>query len=256
MQLVVLGPPGAGKGTQARMVADRYRIPAISTGALFRAAVSDDSAFGRSVREHLTEGGLVPDPLTISAVARRLAQPDTARGFLLDGFPRTADQALSLGGLLSARGATLDAALALRVGADEVARRLSGRRTCSSCGAIWHVVFRPTRDPDRCDGCDGVLYRRDDDCETAVRARLIAYEAHTAPVLDFYARSGRLIEIAAGGAVADVAGAVSAALRDLDPTRRGGLRRLERTVHSSVRHAPRRSATGRVTRAGRGSAGA
>jgi adenylate kinase len=208
MRLVLLGPPGAGKGTQAQVLARRYRVPAISTGDLFRAAAGADTRSGRVLRRRMADGGLVPDDVTNAMLARRLRQPDVSVGFLLDGYPRTLDQAYQLDRVLWGTGVTLDAVVMLHVEADSVVQRLSGRRSCRACNAAWHVEFRPTRRPDRCDSCGGALYQRDDDVAPAIRARLAAYRANTAPLLNFYAAGGRFIEVDANGVVEDVTSAI------------------------------------------------
>lgn len=211
-RLVMLGPPGAGKGTQAQLLAGRYGVPAISTGELFRGALADDSELGRAAQAAMAAGRLVPDAVTNALVARRLDATDTAKGFLLDGFPRTLDQAAELDRMLSERRQTLDAVVLLRTAEDEVVRRLSGRRTCRSCGTIWHVEFRPTRQQDVCDSCGGALYQREDDVESTIRERLRVYEEHTAPLVEFYAGANLLLGIGAQGTVEDINAAVVDAL--------------------------------------------
>ena len=204
MRLVLLGPPGAGKGTQAAALAARLRVQAISTGDLFRAAVAGGSELGAAVRLHMAAGRLVPDQLTIAVVAERLAQGDVADGFLLDGFPRTLDQAVDLDAMLALAGTPLDGVLALLVNQDEVVHRLSGRRTCRGCGATWHLALRPPQLGDRCDACGGALFQREDDTDAAVRVRLQLFAEQTEPLLDYYAGSGRLIRIDASGTVEQV----------------------------------------------------
>ncbi len=211
-RLVMLGPPGAGKGTQAQLLAARFGVPAISTGELFRGALADDSELGRAARAAMTAGRLVPDSVTNALVARRLDAADTAKGFLLDGFPRTLDQAAELDRMLSAREQSLDAVVLLRTAEGEVVRRLSGRRTCRSCATIWHVEYRPTRQEGICDSCGGALYQREDDVEATIRERLRVYEEHTAPLVDFYAEAKRLVEIDARGTVEEINRAVIDAL--------------------------------------------
>lgn len=213
-RLVMLGPPGAGKGTQAQRIAQHYGVPAISTGELFRAAVTDGSPLGRTVRSYMSAGRLVPDEVTNEMVRRRLAQDDASDGFILDGFPRTTDQACELDAMLDGLGHRLDVALSLRADDDEIVARLSGRRTCRTCAAAWHVEFLPTRVPDACDRCGGELYQRADDTDETIRARLRTYQAHTAPLIDFYAEDARLLTVDAVGTVDDVAKAVQHALTE------------------------------------------
>lgn len=200
-RLVLLGPPGAGKGTQAQFLAAAFEVSAISTGELFRAVADDDSQLGRAARAAMAAGRLVPDDVTNGLVARRLDAADAAAGFLLDGFPRTLDQAAALNAMLAERGTQLDAVVLLSVPEDEVVRRLSGRRVCRSCSTAWHVEFRPTREPGVCDVCGGELYQRADDAEETIRERLRVYATHTAPLIDFYAAAGLLVEVEATGPV-------------------------------------------------------
>jgi adenylate kinase len=211
-RLVMLGPPGAGKGTQAQLVAARLGVPAVSTGDLFRAAAADDSDLGRAARSAMAAGRLVPDLVTNALVTRRLKAEDAADGFLLDGFPRTLDQAAQLDRMLAARAERLNAVLLLRAGEDEIVRRLAGRRTCHSCAAVWHVDFRPTRHDGLCDACCGELYQRQDDTEATVRERLRVYDTQTAPLVDFYAAVDLLTEIDAVGTVEDINDAITDAL--------------------------------------------
>jgi adenylate kinase len=160
----------------------------------------------------MAAGDLVPDSLTNAVVARRLTRPDTTHGFLLDGFPRTLDQAHELDDMLERRGTALDGVLALVIDAECAVRRLSGRRTCRTCGTVWHLQFRPPGRPGRCDACGGTLYQREDDADSAVRTRLEAYEEYTAPLRDFYAATARLAEVDATGVVEDVSAAALGAL--------------------------------------------
>ena len=204
MRLVLLGPPGAGKGTQAAALAAHLRVPAISTGDLFRAAVSGGSELGAAVRLHMAAGRLVSDQLTIAVVAERLARHDVVEGFLLDGFPRTLDQAIDLDAMLALAGTPLDGVLALLVNEDDVVRRLSGRRTCRGCGVTWHLALRPPLQRDRCDACGGALFQREDDIDAAIRVRLQLFAEQTTPLLDYYAGSGRLARIDASGTVEHV----------------------------------------------------
>lgn len=207
-RLVMLGPPGAGKGTQAQRLAEQHRVPAISTGDLFRAAAADDSQLGRSVRSYLTSGRLVPDAVTNAVVARRLAEPDAASGFVLDGFPRTIDQAREL----DEAGHSLDVVVALRADDEEIIKRLSGRRTCRDCGTPWHVTLHPAMKDGVCDLCGGVLYQREDDTDATIRTRLSTYNEHTAPLVAFYADGDRLVEVDAVGTVDEVAQAIGRAI--------------------------------------------
>ncbi|NUS71970.1 MAG: adenylate kinase [Corynebacteriales bacterium] len=204
MRLVLVGPPGAGKGTQAAFIADHFGIPSISTGDLFRSHVAAGTDLGKEAKRYLSTGELVPDEITINMVAGRLDDRDTVGGFLLDGFPRNVPQAEVLGRLLKDRGLELDVVLELVIEPEEVIRRLSGRRTCRGCGKIWHIEFDPTARPGVCDRCGGELYVRDDDQPETVRHRLEVYTEQTAPLVDYYAATGRLVGIQATGPVEDI----------------------------------------------------
>ncbi len=209
MRVVFLGPPGAGKGTQARLLAEREGVPHVATGDLFRAAVASATELGRRVAEFLQAGRLVPDEVTVAVVAERLGRDDCRRGFVLDGFPRTETQAEALDRVLSDLGWDLDAAVALEVPDGEVVRRLSGRRVCSVCGANYHVEFLPPSRPGLCDACGGTLVQRDDDREETVRVRLAVYREQAEPVLAYYRRRGLLRVVAGDRPAAEVAAAVA-----------------------------------------------
>lgn len=211
-RLVMLGPPGAGKGTQAQFIAAGFGVPAVSTGELFRAVSSDDSELGRAARAAMTAGRLVPDDVTNGLVARRLDAPDAVSGFLLDGFPRTLEQAAALDAMLAERDQRLDAVVLLRVPEDEVVRRLSGRRVCRSCSTAWHVEFRPTREAGVCDVCGGELFQRSDDAEETIRERLRVYRTLTTPLIDFYTARDLLVAVDATGAVEEISEAIAKAL--------------------------------------------
>jgi adenylate kinase len=213
MRLVLVGPPGAGKGTQAQFVAAHQSVPQISTGDIFRANVSQGTALGKQAREYMDAGDLVPDEVTVAMVRDRLAEKDAQRGFLLDGFPRTVPQAEQLDDILRELGTKLDVVLELVVDDDEVVRRLSGRRTCRNCGHIWHVDFDPPSTEGTCDNCGGELFQRDDDQPDTIRHRLEVYYDQTAPLVGYYAERGILVGIDATGPVDDVTERATAALR-------------------------------------------
>ncbi|MEV6691663.1 adenylate kinase [Micromonospora sp. NPDC051196] len=204
MRLVLVGPPGAGKGTQAEFIAAHLSVPKISTGDIFRANVSQGTPLGVEAKRYMDAGKLVPDEVTINMVRERLAEPDAAEGFLLDGFPRTTPQAAALDKLLADLGTALDIVLELVVDDDEVIRRLSGRRTCRGCGKIWHVEFDPTSGESICDRCGAELFQRDDDKPETIAARLREYAEKTAPLVDYYGAQGKLVGIDATGPVEDV----------------------------------------------------
>jgi adenylate kinase len=213
MRLVLVGPPGAGKGTQAQFVSAHLRVQQISTGDIFRANVSEGTPLGKQAREFMDAGDLVPDEITVAMVRERLESEVAARGFLLDGFPRTVPQAVQLDEILKELGAALDVVLELVVDDGEVVRRLSGRRTCRNCGHIWHVDFDPPSADGICDNCAGELFQRDDDQAATVRHRLEVYYEQTAPLIGYYAEQGILVGIDAMGPVDDVTERASAALR-------------------------------------------
>lgn len=186
MRLVLLGPPGAGKGTQARLLAEKLDLPHISTGEMLRAAVEQQTELGLRVKEVMDRGELVPDDLIIAVVEERLARPDAQEGFLLDGFPRTVAQAEALEALLAKQGRPLTAVLDLEVDEAEIVRRLSGRRVCEGCGANFHVTSMPPVVAGKCDHCGSNLIQREDDTPEAITRRLQVYRAQTQPLIDFY----------------------------------------------------------------------
>lgn len=217
MRLVLVGPPGAGKGTQAQFIAEHCRVPKISTGDIFRANVSDGTPLGVQAKAFMDRGDLVPDDVTIEMVRNRLAEPDALQGFLLDGFPRTVPQAETLDDILRETAQTkLDVVLELVVDDDEVIRRLSGRRTCRTCNHIWHVDFDPPQTPDVCDLDAGELYQRDDDKAETISNRLEVYAESTAPLVAYYANRGLLVGIDATGPVDDITQRAIDALRPFD----------------------------------------
>ena len=201
---MIVGPPGAGKGTQAEFIAEYFAIPKISTGDIFRANVSGGTDLGRLAKKFMDAGDLVPDEVTNAMVRDRLADPDATDGFLLDGFPRNVAQAGELDGMLDDIGETLTVVLDLDVDHGEVVRRLSGRRTCKNCGHVWHVEFDPPTSEGICDKCGGMLYHRDDDFPDTVRHRLEVYAEQTAPLVEFYDARSQLVAINAQGTVEDV----------------------------------------------------
>jgi len=210
--LVLLGPPGAGKGTQARQVQGRFGLPQISTGDLFRAAMSGESPLGRSVKGYIESGRLVPDEVTSAVVAERITEPDCRNGFMLDGFPRTLPQAQALDTLLSARALTLDAVLYFDVSDAVAVERLSGRRMCGKCNANYHVKYMPPKVAGRCDRCGSELTQRADDQADTIRKRLQVYAQQTRALVEEYERRGVLHRIAADKAPEEVTASVFAIL--------------------------------------------
>ena len=195
MKLILLGPPGAGKGTQAKMLTEEFTIPQISTGDILRAAVKDGTAMGLKAKEYMNAGGLVPDEVVVGIVRERLQEDDCNNGFILDGFPRTVAQADELQASLQAMGKELDRVISLAVDAEALVERLTGRRTCKECGRGYHVKFDPSREADVCDACGGALIQRDDDQEETIRKRLQVYADQTSPLISYYRETGVLLEL-------------------------------------------------------------
>ncbi len=186
MNLILLGPPGAGKGTQAQRMAERSRIPQISTGDILRAAVKEITPLGIKAKEFMDQGQLVPDEIVIGIIEERLKAKDCDPGFILDGFPRTIPQAEALEPILTKIGKKIDHVINIEVDPEELVRRLTGRRTCKNCGAMFHLLFQPSKKEGICDRCGGTLYQRSDDKEETIRTRLKEYEKQTAPLIQYY----------------------------------------------------------------------
>lgn len=201
MRLILLGPPGAGKGTQARLLAERFAIPTISTGEMLRQAVEAGTQLGRIAAAYMEAGDLVPDAVVIETIAERLRGLDCRHGFVLDGFPRTVEQAAALGRTLEALGVTLDAVVTLELDPDEVIRRLSERRLCRACGAAFHLTAHPPRRAGACDWCGGELYQRADDREDVIASRLRVYAERTQPLREYYQARGLLRPVRAVGSM-------------------------------------------------------
>ena len=195
MKLVLLGPPGAGKGTQAKFIQGQFGIPQISTGDILRKAVSDRTVLGNKASVYIQAGKLVPDDLMLGIVTERLSADDCTRGYILDGFPRTVPQAEGFETCLKGLASQLDRVIYLSVPEDALIQRLAGRRTCRGCGTLYHLVFDPSQRPGICDDCRGELYQREDDREDIITARIETYKAQTAPLIEFYRDRGLLTEI-------------------------------------------------------------
>lgn len=195
MNLILLGPPGAGKGTQAEKLTVGYKIPHISTGDIFRAAIKGGTPLGREAKRYLDAGELVPDEIVIGIVTQRLAEEDTKKGFLLDGFPRTIPQADALRDFLAREERPLTAVINIAVDSEVLVARLSGRRICRGCGAVYHVASKREKTPGICDVCGGELYQRDDDREETVRRRLAVYAEQTEPLIQYYKKAGLLLQV-------------------------------------------------------------
>ncbi len=213
MRLVLLGPPGAGKGTQARMLAERLgKGPQIASGDLLRAAVREKTPLGLEARSYMERGALVPDELVLQLIVKRLEEPDATRCFILDGFPRSVAQAQTLAMMLSERDKAVDKVVAITVPDEEIVKRISGRRTCRTCGAMYHVIYDPPRNSGHCNECNGELYQREDDSEDTVRIRLEVYNNETRPLLDYYARAGLLVQVDGIGGPEEVLGRILKAI--------------------------------------------
>jgi adenylate kinase len=195
MNIIFLGPPGAGKGTQAKILIERYVIPQISTGDMLREHVAKGTELGVKAKEYMEKGQLVPDEIILGMVKERLSQEDAQKGFILDGFPRTVAQAEALDKILEEMGKKIEYVLALIVPDEELVTRLTGRRTCKNCGMMYHIKFKPPKVEGKCDSCGGELYQRPDDNEETVRNRLKVYHNQTAPLIEYYRKKGVLFEV-------------------------------------------------------------
>jgi adenylate kinase len=204
MRIILLGPPGAGKGTQAKLLVERLGVPQISTGDMLRTAVKDGSPLGREAKAFMDRGALVPDAVIIGLVRERLQGSDCARGYILDGFPRTVAQAEALETALAGLRVRLDHVLCLDVPTEDLVVRIAGRRTCRQCGAMSHVRFSPTKREGICDACGGETYQRDDDREDTVRRRLGVYAEQTAPLVRLYEGRGLLRRVAGTGEILEI----------------------------------------------------
>jgi adenylate kinase len=208
VRVIFLGPPGAGKGTQARRLAVEWGVPHVATGDMLREAAQKGTRLGLEAKRYMDTGALVPDDVVIGLVDERLGQADAARGWVLDGFPRTVAQAEALHRLLHDKGVELDRVIFFQVSREELLRRLTGRRVCRECGTAFHLVFNPSATAGRCDRCGGPLYQREDDAESAVARRLEVYATQTAPLLDHYRRRHILTEVPGEGKVEEVTAAI------------------------------------------------
>ena len=204
MDFILLGPPGAGKGTQAKLMIDKWEIPQISTGDILRAALREGTPLGLEAKGFMDAGELVPDRVVIGIIAERLKEDDATDGFILDGFPRTIPQAEALQGILDELGRNIDHVVSIEVEDEELVNRLTGRRMCKGCGESFHVVFNPPSAEGSCDRCSGELYQRDDDKEDTIRQRLAVYSQQTEPLIAYYSEQGKVRQIVGTGSIQDI----------------------------------------------------
>jgi adenylate kinase len=204
MRIVLLGAPGSGKGTQAKLLVDKYKIPQVSTGDLLRAAVGSGSELGRKAKSAMDGGQLVSDDIVLGIIQERLSKPDAKAGFVLDGFPRNIPQAQALDAMLARLGQPLQLALLVDVDSEVLMKRLTGRRTCTQCGAIYNVYFSPAKSQGKCDKCGGSVTQRSDDNEDTVRKRLAVYDEQTAPLVSYYKAQGKLRTVRGLGAINEI----------------------------------------------------
>jgi len=212
MNIILLGPPGAGKGTQASRLIGKYAIPQISTGDMLRAALKEGTPLGLEAKKYMDQGALVPDSVVIGLVKERIQKPDCSKGYMLDGFPRNVSQAEALDKMLGELKQRIDGVVCIEVPNKELLGRLTGRRTCRSCGAGYHVMFDPPKTDGKCDKCGGELYQRDDDNEATVSSRLKVYEDQTKPLIDYYEKQGKLRRIDGVGSMDAIFGRITAIL--------------------------------------------
>ncbi len=204
MRMILLGGPGAGKGTQAQKLSEKYGVQQIATGDILRKAIKDETDMGQMAKSYMDKGQLVPDEVVIGIIEDRLAQPDVETGFVLDGFPRTTPQAQALHDLIGKLDIQLNAVVNIDTSSGVVIERLSGRRTCQECQTVYHATYSPTKKAGVCDECGGPLYQRDDDKEETIRERLQVYQKQTAPLLDYYKGSGKLVQVSGDDAIDEV----------------------------------------------------
>ncbi len=204
MDVILLGPPGAGKGTQAKMMIEKWRIPQVSTGDILRAAVREGTQLGLEAKGFMDKGGLVPDSVVIGIIEERIKEPDAAGGFILDGCPRTIAQAEALEKILADNGRKIDHVVSIEVDDEELVTRLTGRRMCKSCGESFHMVFNQPSVENVCNTCSGELYQRDDDKEDTIRQRLEVYHEQTSPLIEYYRERGGLREVDGAGSISDI----------------------------------------------------
>ncbi len=213
MKIIMLGAPGAGKGTQAKMISDKYNIPHISTGDIFRANIKEGTELGKKAKTYMDAGALVPDELVVDLVVDRVAKDDCANGYVLDGFPRTIPQAKALDEALAKNGVKIDFAIDVEVPDENIINRMSGRRACVECGATYHIKYAPTKVENVCDRCGNELILRDDDKPETVKKRLDVYHEQTQPLIDYYNEAGVLAEVDGTKDMMDVFGDITELLK-------------------------------------------
>jgi len=216
MRLILFGPPGAGKGTQASRISSKYGILHISTGDILRAAVKEGTGLGRLAKSYMDKGDLVPDEVVIGIIKERIRKPDSREGFMLDGFPRTIPQAEALDRMLTEEGLKIGAVISIEVDDEEIVRRITGRRVCEKCGAMYHITYDPPKNAGYCDKCSGKLFQRDDDSEEVIRRRLQVYRSQTEPLKEYYRKAGILKGIQGMGTVDEVFGGIQKILNAMN----------------------------------------
>ncbi len=214
LHIILMGPPGCGKGTQGKMLEERYGVPQLSTGDMLRAAVREGTAVGREAKLFMDRGELVPDATIVGVIAERLEQTDCAKGCIFDGFPRSLGQAEALDRMLQESGRALNAVVNIAVSDEEVVKRLTGRRQCRNCGTGFHVAFKTPQQEGVCDACGGELYQRDDDNEQTIRDRLRVYNEQTAPLIEYYRERGLLQNVEGQGSIDEIFEKVCAAIEE------------------------------------------
>ncbi len=215
MRLILFGPPGAGKGTQAKMLCEKYNIPQVSTGDILRQAVKDETPLGKEAQGYMLKGLLVPDEIILGIVREKLLHAECMNGYILDGFPRTLVQGKALQESLRVKGEEIDCVLNLEVPSEQIVDRLSGRRVCGDCGQGYHILFQPPTKGNKCDNCGGELLQRKDDYEETIRERLRQYQEQTSPLIEYYQTQGKLHSIDGSGDIKDIYSAIEAVLTGL-----------------------------------------